>query len=136
MATEAQVLAEMEERGIRTQYDDAEYWGVGEDFENVKNEMERERYEEIKAFLQHPFIGYAGDKLTATASKIHQAALEDEESPVWTDDEGINISYGEYHIHTKNAGWIFEGKTRKFEINDLLAGLCRVDSINQEEVER
>lgn len=135
MATDAQVLAEMEERGIRTEYDDPEYWGVNEDFEAVKNEMEREQYDEIKKFLQHPFIGYAGDKLTKTAAKLHADFLENEEdldNAVWWDDGVPCLSYKDFFITLKAAQWFFDDACdEQFFVIDLLEGLQAVDSIQE-----
>ncbi len=131
MATEPQITEYLENLG---------YKGTEDCYSDVYYETEaklnREQFEEIKKFLQHPFINYAGRNLVITAAKIHHDFLENQEGveddPVWFDETGPNISYRDFHIHTKNAGWIFEGKTREFEINDLLAGLCRVDSIQEE----
>lgn len=135
MATEAQVWAEMEERGIRTQYDDPEYWGVNRDFEAVKNEMELETYESFKkALTACPLFSIQGDELTKTAHKLHDDFLAgDQEDLPYLDDNGFPVfTYKGFCITVESAVWTFEDDEEEFTHKDFLKGLIAVDRILEE----
>lgn len=108
-----------------------------EQFENsthimdaAREELEKESYEEIKCLLQHPFIGYAGDKLTKTASKLQEAFLAgNDEDAAWLEGELPSFSYKNFYISIQGAEWHFEGVTQSFTEKDLLVGLYTVDLI-------
>ena len=125
MITDSQVWAEMEARGIRTQYDDSEYWGVNEDFHAIKACLVKESYDEIKCFLQHPFINYSGDKLVKTASKLQENFLSNDiEEAVWIDEGLPAIDYKGYFITIQGAKWDVE-EVGMFK--DLYAALLQID---------
>lgn len=109
-------------------------WGVGESFDEVKAQMERETYEQIKCALKFSLINLQGETLTKTAAKLHEDYLSgnQEDKPVLI-DQGLPIfSYKGFCITIDNAVWTFEGDEDEFTHRDLLAGLQAVDSIQEE----
>lgn len=130
MATDIAVLARMEEQGYQHLHSlDPEYWGVYEDFEAVKAEMEREQYEEIKIFIKH--LGYAGDVLTQITAKLHADFLKQENDGIdaacWQAD-GPSMSYKDFHIYRYYNAWCFDcSRGFKFWRDNLLDGLLEAD---------
>jgi len=131
MITDSQVWEEMESRGIRTQYDDSEYWGVGESFDRVRIEMELEIYNEIKSVLEHPMVGYSGDKLTKTASKLQQHFLiTDIDEAAWLDEGIPAFDYKDHFVTIEGDKWIVED-FEELNSNDLLAVLLQIDLLER-----
>lgn len=127
MATAEQVWAEMEERGMRTTADDPGYWGIGEAFEIVKAEMERETFEAFQRALKDCFWITGADKIKI-ANKLHEDYLSgDQQDLPYLNDHLPVFDYKGFCITVHLAEWTFEDDEDRFTCKDLLKGLYHVD---------
>lgn len=130
MATNAQVTAEMEERGYNT------ILAAGEDardmneiFDAIKCEMELETFEVFKDALKN-FFNMTEEEKIKIAAKLHDDFLAgDQEDLPYLDDGFPVFTYKGFCITVENAVWTFEDDEQEFTHRSLLGGLYSVDLV-------